>query len=81
MQKLTYQNSDPQDFSGILDELRTRPGLEGLQGVDVDVSTMAGHIILKNGISETLMTPSQAAALMKNLRRAIVETDPKALRE
>lgn len=81
MQKLTYEGQTNPALQSLYDKIaHDFEEQQGFQGVDVDVSPVAGNVELTIAGQTLVMKPVQAADLMKNLRRAIVKTDPSALR-
>lgn len=82
MKSLSSQNQLAQEYPGVLEELQAK--LDGqVNGVVVDVSVIRGDLIqLSFGDSmQLVLTPGQAVDLMRELRRAIVKTNPRALKQ
>ena len=54
---------------------------DNIQGVTVEIAETDDAIKLSYDNNDLYMTPEQAVDLMRELRRAVVKVNPKALRE
>ena len=78
MQELKHNDLILQ-YPDVLAEMKEKYG--DVEGVTVELEEMNSHIKLSWGTVELYVTTSQAVDLMRELRRAVVKINPKALRK
>ncbi len=65
-------------YPDVIEEMKKK--YNDIVGVKVEIKQEIDAIKLSFGENDLYMTPNQAVDLMRELRRAVVKLDPKALR-
>ncbi len=78
MQELKHNDRIFQ-YPEVIEEMKEK--YVGIEGVSVEITEINNHIKLSYADNDLYITPEQAVDLMRELRRAVVKTNPKALRK